>query len=170
MVNPNSNTADFIFLKKYYVSINQKAFMKKIVIVFFVVFIAAVMTSTAQTAESYFAAGLEKAEKGLYKEALADFTKVIELNPKSAVAYTNRGYAKDELGDKNGAISDYTNAIELNPQIVYTHRGVAKLAYFNRAKAYRHQGKILLTCADLQKASELGHKEAEVMIEENCKK
>jgi tetratricopeptide (TPR) repeat protein len=99
MVNPNSNTADFIFLKKYYVSINQKAFMKKIVIVFFVVFIAAVMTSTAQTAESYFAAGLEKAEKGLYKEALADFTKVIELNPKSAVAYTNRGYAKDELGD-----------------------------------------------------------------------
>jgi tetratricopeptide (TPR) repeat protein len=94
MVNPNSNTADSLFLKKYYVSINQKVFMKKIVIVFFVVFIAAVMTSTAQTAESYFAAGLEKAEKGLYKEALADFTKVIELNPKSAVAYTNRGNAK----------------------------------------------------------------------------
>jgi tetratricopeptide (TPR) repeat protein len=68
-------------LKKYYVSINPKALMKKRVIVFFIVCIAAVMSATAQTAESYFTAGLEKAQKGLLKEALDDFTKAIELNP-----------------------------------------------------------------------------------------
>jgi tetratricopeptide (TPR) repeat protein len=56
--------------------------MKKRVIVCFVVCIAAVMSATAQTAESYFTAGIEKAQKGLLKEALDDFTKAIELNPK----------------------------------------------------------------------------------------
>ncbi len=101
--------------------------MKKRVIVFFVVCIAAVMSVTAQTAESYNTAGIEKAEKGLYKEALDDFSKAIEINPQ---------YAE---------------------------------AYFNRAMMYGQQGKITLSCADLQKAKELGLKQAASMIEKHSK-
>ncbi|MFN9301930.1 MAG: tetratricopeptide repeat protein, partial [Candidatus Kapaibacterium sp.] len=78
--------------------------MKKLVIVFFVVCIAAVMSATAQTAESYFTAGIEKYEKGLYKEALDDYTKAIKLSPQYAAAYNNRGIVKIELSDKQGAI------------------------------------------------------------------
>ncbi|HRE56584.1 MAG TPA: tetratricopeptide repeat protein, partial [Candidatus Kapabacteria bacterium] len=70
--------------------------------------------------------------------------------------------AKSRLGDTKGAIFDFTKAIEFNPQFAE--------AYYNRAIVYGQEGKETLACADLQKASELGHKEAEVMIEENCKK
>ena len=42
-------------------------------------------------------------------------------------------------------------------------------AYYHRATLYREQKKILLACADLQKAKELGNKEAAAMIQENCK-
>jgi tetratricopeptide (TPR) repeat protein len=102
--------------------------MRKIVIVFFVVCIAAVMSVTAQTAKSYFTAGLEKYEEGLYKEALAEYNKAIELNPQFADAYSNRGMIKSKLGDREGAIADYTKAIELNPKLdaAYFNRGIAK--------------------------------------------
>jgi tetratricopeptide (TPR) repeat protein len=65
------------------------------------------------------------------------------------------------LGDNNGAIADFTMAIEVNPQYAE--------AYFNRAMMYGQQGKITLSCADLQKAKELGLKQAASMIEKHCK-
>jgi Flp pilus assembly protein TadD len=53
------------------------------------------MSATAQTAESYNTAGIEKAQKGLFKEAVDDFTKAIELNPKYSEAYSKRAMLSD---------------------------------------------------------------------------
>ncbi len=73
---------------------------------------------------------------GKYTEALAAYTKAIELNPTCAVAYFNRGNACDSLGKHRDALAAYTKAIELNPTFV--------IAYCNRGNA----------CANLRKHTE----------------
>ncbi len=51
--------------------------------------------------------------KGEYDQAIADFTKAIELDPKVADAYNNRGYAYEKKGETNQALVDYKKASEL---------------------------------------------------------
>ena len=57
-----------------------------------------------------------KHELKQYKEAIGDFDKAIELNPKDAYAYYNRGNAKHDLKQYKEAIADFDKAIELNPK------------------------------------------------------
>ena len=52
--------------------------------------------------------------KGEHERAISDYTKAIEINPKSAFAYTDRGLAYKRKGEYDLAISDYTKAIEIN--------------------------------------------------------
>ena len=82
----------------------------------------------AETANFYITSGVDKAKAGDYYGAISDYTKAIEINPKSALAYYNRANSKDELKDYYGAISDYTKAIEIDPnhKSAYKNRGIAK--------------------------------------------
>ena len=48
-----------------------------------------------------------------YKEAVKDFTSVIEIDPQNANAYFNRGCCYDSIGELDLAISDYSVALEL---------------------------------------------------------
>ena len=62
---------------------------------------------------------------------MADFHKVIRLDPLESKAFYNRGlihYHQDNLED---AIADYDHAIRLNPEYVgaYVNRGVAHLSW-----------------------------------------
>ncbi len=81
-----------------------------------------------KSAEDYFNEANEKFEEEDYYNAIADYTKAIELHPKFAISYNNRGLAKYKLQDNTGAIADYNKAIELDPQdaCVYINRGNAK--------------------------------------------
>ena len=83
-------------------------------------------TAFAQNATDLLNSGVDKAESGNLKGAIADWTKAIELYPQYAFAYYNRGKAKRNLDDYEGAISDYSKAIELNPNYyqAYTNRGI----------------------------------------------
>ena len=79
----------------------------------------------------YLNQGVTKMDSKDYKGAIADFTKVIELNPNYfnyCEAYYNRGYSKNELKNYQGAIADYTKAIKLDPNYsdAYFNRGVSK--------------------------------------------
>ena len=80
------------------------------------------------TAASLFYQGNAKSDSGEYKEAIKDYNKAIELNPKSAIAYNNRGNAKSDSGEYEDAIKDYDKAIELDPQLAeaYYNRGLSK--------------------------------------------
>jgi tetratricopeptide (TPR) repeat protein len=62
-------------------------------------------------------------------EAIKDYNKAIELDPKYAISYNYRGNAKVLLGDYDEAIKDYTKLIKLNPKYVeaYNNRGRAKI-------------------------------------------
>ena len=49
-----------------------------------------------------------------YKEAIRDFTQVIDIDPQNANAYFNRGCCYDSIGELDLAISDYSVALELD--------------------------------------------------------
>jgi tetratricopeptide (TPR) repeat protein len=88
----------------------------------------------AVTADEFFIAGFNKfvgadgdlrAEK---REAVAQFNRAVELNPRYVIAYFMRAIAKDQLNDQQGALADYNKAISLNPKYAeaYYNRGLLK--------------------------------------------
>jgi tetratricopeptide (TPR) repeat protein len=99
-------------------------------------------------ANSYFNRALTYGKKGQHDQAIADYTKAIEINPGHAMAYYNRGraYAIGK-GQYDQAIADYTKAIEINP-------GHA-MAYCNRALTYGKKGQYGQAIADYNKAIEI---------------
>jgi tetratricopeptide (TPR) repeat protein len=107
--------------------------------------------TTLNTAEEYFYSalnnGIEKYNKGDYQGAIADFSKVIDINPNYSDTYNKRGSAKGNLDDIQGAMADFSIAIQLDPNNsdAYKSRGVAK------AKLGDYRGAI----ADYSKAIEL---------------
>jgi tetratricopeptide (TPR) repeat protein len=70
---------------------------------------------------------------GLFKEALQDYNKSIELNPENSRAYNNRGTVYANTNRLYDAISDYSKAIELDNALAD--------AYYNRGDVYFNQGK-----------------------------
>ncbi|HKS17500.1 MAG TPA: tetratricopeptide repeat protein, partial [Planctomycetota bacterium] len=80
-------------------------------------------------------------------DAIADFTKAIELQPGMAAAYLNRGAAKLAKGLPDDAIADYTKAIESDKMYVR--------AYVNRGNVKEAQGRLDEAIADWEKALEV---------------
>jgi tetratricopeptide (TPR) repeat protein len=90
--------------------------------------------------KEYNDSGVRKLEDYRLKEAIKDFDKAIELDPKNSKAYYHRGFAKISLSmkekvesdttavDYTEAIKDYTKAIELDPKhfSAYEMRGMAR--------------------------------------------
>ena len=68
------------------------------------------------------------ARHGILPQAISDYNKAIEINPKDALAYYNRGAAYAKQGNLLQAISDYNKAVEINPNFAN--------AYYNRGVAY----------------------------------
>jgi tetratricopeptide (TPR) repeat protein len=102
----------------------------------------------AASADTYFSRGIDFRKIGMLKEAIAEFTKAIEINPKYAEAYYNRGLAYFLASQPDQAISDYTKAIEIDPK----HAG----AYANRGVTYYYKGEYDKAWDDVHKAQGLG--------------
>jgi tetratricopeptide (TPR) repeat protein len=114
--------------------------------------------TAARTADEYFIAGFNKfvgadgdfrAEK---REAVAQFSRAVALNPRYAIAYFIRAVTKKQLNDPQGALADYDRAISLNPKFVpaYHRRAILKYEKLNDA-----QGAL----ADFNKALSLNPKD-----------
>jgi tetratricopeptide (TPR) repeat protein len=82
-----------------------------------------------------------------YDLAIADYTRVIALDPGNATAYFSRGYDYGEQNKSELAISDYTNAIELK----YTP---VAWAYNNRGVEYHNLNELDKAIADYTRAIE----------------
>ncbi len=96
---------------------------------------------------------LALARKGQYDEAITEFAKALEANPRDAEAYNSQGSTYTLKGQYDQALADFNKALELNPKY-------AK-AYYNRALAYYYKGRYDEAIADLTKATELQPKDAE---------
>jgi tetratricopeptide (TPR) repeat protein len=60
---------------------------------------------------------------------MADYGRVIELDPLNALTFYNRAILRTQVGDVQGAIFDYDRVIDLNPNNIFAfyNRGGAKL-------------------------------------------
>ncbi|MBI2830622.1 MAG: tetratricopeptide repeat protein [Chloroflexi bacterium] len=103
--------------------------------------------SALTTVSEYLKRGTGLLDKGDFANAISDFTKAIELDPRSAEAYFHRGNAYSDSGDDEQAIADYTKSIDLNPK--------EGNPYYNRANVYYRRLEIDKAIADYTKAIEL---------------
>ncbi len=93
---------------------------------------------------------------------LADYDRVIALDPKMSFANYNRGNIKNRIHDFEGAIQDYTTAMTLQPDFAE--------AFYNRALTLIYLKNAKDACLDLGKAGELGVRDAYNVIKMHCNK
>ncbi|WP_048920848.1 tetratricopeptide repeat protein [Rufibacter radiotolerans] len=100
-----------------------------------ILFTLALGQVSAQAIASLSKRAIESFHDGDYKQAIQDYTKVLEVNPKDYLAYQLRGEAKSNLGEDKAAILDFDAALQLNPALAsaYTLRGNSK-AYIGNDK------------------------------------
>src|SRR5216684_5495171 len=70
-------------------------------------------------------AGYLHARDGEPREALADFTRALERDPKMATGYVNRGYVLNDLHEPAKAVKDFQTALQLQPDYGEAHLGLA---------------------------------------------
>lgn len=100
-----------------------------------------------EDAAAYISRGVSCLKKGQIEDAISDFNKAIDIDPRDAVAYIARGSAYYKLNRFDNALTDYNRAIDLNP-------GYAN-AYINRGACYNAIKKYNKAIADYKKATEL---------------
>ncbi len=105
------------------------------------------MLGCANPALEHLEQGDTYVDQEQWDEAIVQYDKAIELDPKLAVAYNNRGWAYNEIGQWNLAIIDLDKAIELDPELA--------MAYYNRGTAYYYKGEIDNAIADWNKVIEV---------------
>jgi tetratricopeptide (TPR) repeat protein len=140
--------------------------------------------SPSKKAKVYFERGLIHVQAGRYDEAIADFSKAIDLDPNHAQARTQRGLCYGNKGDYDRGISDFDEAIGLNPRFADAYLGRASfrvmkgqhdqgisdytkaidlrprdaIGYAGRAGAYFMKRELDKSWEDVKKAQELGYK------------
>lgn len=134
--------------------------------------------------EQNYQQGLDLAKAGKYEDAIAAFTKAIEVQPLDAYAWYNRAMAKNMIGEYETAIDDFTTCIGLSRSYekVWYNRGLTKMyvgqydgalfdlnqalqiernyaeANYYRAYIYELKGLYDFACTDYQNASAKGYK------------
>ncbi|MUG98828.1 tetratricopeptide repeat protein [Scytonema sp. UIC 10036] len=79
--------------------------------------------------EIFYQRGEEKAKKGDYQGAIAEFNQFLRLNPRGFKAYYGRGLARQKLGDNKGAMADLDLYLQFYPNDSEAHyyRGLLRL-------------------------------------------
>jgi tetratricopeptide (TPR) repeat protein len=70
-------------------------------------------------------AGYVHAHNGQQREAVADYTRALERDPKMSLGYGNRGYMFNDLRQPAKAVKDFQTAIQLQPDYGEAHLGLA---------------------------------------------
>lgn len=103
-----------------------------------------------RSALDYFARAVAWSALDKMDDALADYSKTIELNPRYVRAYAKRGLIYLDNKQADLAFSDFSKAIEINPRYAYP--------YFVRGNVYYERQKHELAIADYTKVIELDPK------------
>ena len=130
-------------------------------------------------------AGYNFYKKGDFNNAIAEYTKAVDIDPDNHVAYYNRGVAFLKTGEDNEALTDFKRSIGLDPHHLESYQNLEWVlakkgefdtiitywneflelepdhaqAYLNRACAYYHQGNWAASSKDAKKSCDLGNSE-----------
>ena len=107
----------------------------------------------SKDAEVYNNRGFAYCEIGQYDQAISDFSKAIEINPRLAPAYNNRGTAYLYTARYEQAILDLSKAVEIDPRLAH--------AYNNRGWAYIKMEQYDEAVSDFNKTIEIDPRLAE---------
>ncbi|NQT10379.1 MAG: tetratricopeptide repeat protein [Desulfobacteraceae bacterium] len=131
--------------------------------------------------ETYVERGKFYMSKGQYDQAISEFNKAIQINPKYVNAYLYRGHAYAEKGQYDQAISEFNSLLRLKPRLAAAYHGLGYAygkkgqhdqaisefnkaieinpkffqAYLNRAVSYRLKGEYDQAISDCNKALEI---------------
>jgi tetratricopeptide (TPR) repeat protein len=120
-----------------------------------------VLSNSPNKARAYFGLGFAYGRENKFEEAMKNFNKAIELQPRYPDVYNNRGIIFGMEKKYDESISNFNKAIELKAD--YPE------AYFNRGLTYFNIGKKEIACGDLQKAAAMGHLTAIEMYNKFCR-
>lgn len=109
-----------------------------------------------KSAMEFYARALASYVLAKTKEALADYTQAIQLNPRFVRAYAKRAFIYVDNNQNELALTDFSKAIELNPQYA--------APYFYRGNIYYNLQKYELAIADYSKAIQFDPKDAGAYI------
>jgi Flp pilus assembly protein TadD len=90
--------------------------------------VAVTPPSTEPKADDYLASAAQKYSNRDYRGALAEYDRVIQLQPNNSPAYNYRGVLKVKIQDFEGGLADYNRAIQLDANYgeAYSNRGNLK--------------------------------------------
>lgn len=95
-----------------------------------------------------------------FAESLADYNKVLEMEPRNFNAYNFRGLVNFRLGYYIDAVTDYTTAIDLDP--------TSPLPFYNRGMCLIKLNETQKACADFRKACQMGYMTSCKMVVAEC--
>jgi tetratricopeptide (TPR) repeat protein len=103
-------------------------------------FSKAIELAMPQAARAYAARGFcYYQELGLDQEAIKDFNKAIQLEPKNGDYYLYRALSYDKLGKNDDALKDFNKAIELDPTESCNYAGRATFFYTANLEQYAQE-------------------------------
>jgi len=117
--------------------------------------------SPADQAFGWFFLGNVSDREGNTQQAIRDYSRALDHNPKHIQALNNRGIMKGQAGDFNSGLMDFSTAIRLKPDYAE--------AWYNRGIVRYQTGQTEEACRDWQQAVKLGFTQAEVVLREYCK-
>jgi tetratricopeptide (TPR) repeat protein len=115
-----------------------------IVFIGMLLYLGCATTSEEKNVTEFNKQGFDYAKQGQYDQAISDFSKALEINPRNTEAYYNRGIAYYNQGRYDQAVSDFNMVLEISA-------GNEK-AYYNRGISYYKQGQYDKAISDFNKA------------------
>lgn len=116
--------------------------------------------SPADQAFGWFFLGNVSDREGKMQQAIKEYSRALDHNPKHIQALNNRGIMQGTVGDYQVSLSDFDKAIRLKP-------GYAE-SWYNRGIVYYQLGRNTEACHDWRQAAKLGFRQAETALREYC--
>jgi tetratricopeptide (TPR) repeat protein len=132
--------------------------------------------------EAFFNRGNLLQDQGKFEDAIADYTRTVEIDPNYACAYIHRGNAFKSVKNTVSAIADYKQAIVLSPNDGLAYHNLGELylvkgnyeeaiseftkaikrkpttlvaSYYERGRAYSEQNQLVKALEDFNNAVEI---------------
>jgi tetratricopeptide (TPR) repeat protein len=107
-----------------------------------------------KTDKEYFMAGHSLMLKKQYEDAVANFQRAIEINPKKKVSYDNLGFCLNQLHRHGEAIAALNQAIALDPKDSYAYFELG-ICYYDKKEFQKAIESIRQSIAEIRQTRSL---------------